>query len=421
MALQYGMNITASDMKVLLEKNDKQQSGIRTWRQLFGNASLGFNAQSDALTTDYSDAIAQAYRANFEQNNAIMNSGLSVGATKEMLSASRNDLHTAYESYVRNYGKDTSALAETYGEEVSAIDTALTERAQNFSKLYNSAYRYLQEELYNNLEYMASSGLDKYIYNDETSDNYGELMPWHEISATFMNADGSLTTAGMQFFDQIFNTPAGHDVRTYGKWLSDVSMDEKDDLYGLYDWYVGQDAFNYNFAGTNAGTANILTGRESTDQKYGDYDYLTAEGLSDLSASGVDFSNAKSTFDKIDDPIAPRKTGRARAGGKQKAVREKRRNEAAAAWSEYTSNASAAWNKLTDALEGKLGANNYGDFRAQNADVYEEFAKLSKDMLNGEYSDDYVRKYEELYRELYKRANAFIRDINTKSRRTSGF
>ena len=35
MALQYGMNITASDMRSLLEKNDKQQSGVRTWRQLF--------------------------------------------------------------------------------------------------------------------------------------------------------------------------------------------------------------------------------------------------------------------------------------------------------------------------------------------------------------------------------------------------
>ena len=41
MRLQYGMNITASNMRNILEKNDKQQNGVRTWRQLFGNASLG--------------------------------------------------------------------------------------------------------------------------------------------------------------------------------------------------------------------------------------------------------------------------------------------------------------------------------------------------------------------------------------------
>ena len=168
MALQYGLNITESDMKRLLEQNDKQQNGIRTWRQLFGNASLGYNAQSDALRTDYASAIAEAYKSNFAQRNAILGAGLSAGSTQQLLGQSQADLRAAYDTYIRNYASAASALAESYGEEVGAIDKALTERAANFANLYNSAYRYFSEELYgstftdvnkNTSDYMTANNL----------------------------------------------------------------------------------------------------------------------------------------------------------------------------------------------------------------------------------------------------------------------
>ena len=79
MALQYGVNITASDMRSILEKNDKQQSGVRTWRQLLGNASLGYQSQLDKNKSYYNDAMLQAYKSNFAQNNNIIGAGINAG------------------------------------------------------------------------------------------------------------------------------------------------------------------------------------------------------------------------------------------------------------------------------------------------------------------------------------------------------
>ena len=148
MALQYGMNITESDMRRLLEQNDRQQSGVRTWRQLFGNAALGYEAQTAGITSDYSDAIAQAYKSNLAQNSAILNSGISAGATKELLMQNRDALHSAYQTYVQNYGKDMTTATNAYRNEQAAIDTALNERSAKFANLYNSAYKYLIDEVY---------------------------------------------------------------------------------------------------------------------------------------------------------------------------------------------------------------------------------------------------------------------------------
>ena len=67
MALQYGMNFLASDMRNILEQHRDVQNGVRTWQKLFGNASLGNQAQVGALKADYTDAITQAYKSNQHQ------------------------------------------------------------------------------------------------------------------------------------------------------------------------------------------------------------------------------------------------------------------------------------------------------------------------------------------------------------------
>lgn len=323
MALAYGNTFTASDMKSLLEKNDKRQSGIRTWRQLFGNAALGFNAQSDALKTDYASAISEAYAANFKQNNAIMSAGLNIGATQDLLSQNRNDLHTAYQTYVQNYNSDLNTAMTNYQTEYTAIDEDLTDRAQKFADLYNSAYKYLSEELsgaytnwtssekymqyledalasgaltadqvaaymgtnqLTNRDYLTTYGLSNFMTVD--ADGNRTIKPWSQVSQSLFNDDGSLNMTGVEFFDQIFNaTPQGYFVndedgntrsaRSFDQWLSDTNSE-------LRDWYVSSDNYNYNLAGTNRGTANVLSGRESTDYKYHQSEYTTETDIDNL-------------------------------------------------------------------------------------------------------------------------------------------
>lgn len=300
MQLKNGFNITQSDMRPLLEQYDKQRSGVRTWRQLFGNAALGYNAQSDALKTDYADAISQAYMSNYAQRNAIASAGLSAGSTQQLLAQNRNDLHAAYEQYVRNYGSDAAKVASAYGEEVNAIEGALTERAQNFANLYNSAYRYLSEELYGStrttdegiLDYLKEHNLDWTYLKDEQGNPTDQLMPWSQVSQRLFNPDGTLTIEGQEFYDQMFNSALDpgyvryddkdneYATRDFRQWLSDRDND-------LFNWWIGQDNYNYNLAGTNQGTANTLQGRESTDDEFHQSDYLTDKKVGGIDTSAI--------------------------------------------------------------------------------------------------------------------------------------
>ena len=468
MALQYGMNITASDMRSLLEKNDKQQSGIRTWRQLFGNASLGFNAQSDALATDYTDAIAKAYESNFKQNDAIMGAGLASGVTKEMLSASRNDLHTAYETYVRNYGSDMATIADAYGKEVGTIDAALTERATNFSKLYNSAYKYLSEELFGatqsvrgtaengavakyegegknaefagyepvNRDYVNEHGL-QWIYRlDENGNPTTELRDWDDLSHDLFNKDGTLTKRGVQFFDQMFNTPyenythvnGERDIRGFDEWLSDTDPE-------LRDWWIGQDVFNYNFADTNRGTSQVLTGRESTDDVYGDYEYPDVYGLSEFAQRTFDSSEASSALQakaqaqqKARDAAQKAKTATGRKKDMYegnavgyKAAANVQGQRAREAWSAYLSSVGSAKSELSTFFQSKVGSSLTNEFWSEYKWLEDDYNQLIKDAKSkGYYDAALVNKIDRWYNNLLKQMNAYIKK-HGYDRKTSGF
>lgn len=277
MALQSGFNLPASDMAQILEKNDKTAQGIRTWRSLFGNASLANASAMDKITTSYSDAIAQAYRANLEQENQIMGAGLSSGATKSLLALSRDELQQTYDNYLANYSSALGDVASAYNEEVATIAGALGDRAQNLSDLYNSAYDYLVNELYpstyTDKEGNVSNYLDDYnlnwLYNTDDA-GMTTLKNWNEISNQMFDDNEELTLDGQRFFNAMFNArPEGYQLtdtdgnivntRAFDQWLSDTNPE-------LREWYASTDLFNYTFAGTNKGTALSLLGMDSTIQ-----------------------------------------------------------------------------------------------------------------------------------------------------------
>ena len=306
----YGLNLPVSNMKQILEKNEKQQSGIKSWKQLFGGATLGFNAQSDALTSDYSSAISQAYKTNFEQNASIMSGGLGQGYTKQAISMSRQELQNTYDKYIGEYATNLSAAAKEYGTETKAIDDALTERATNMTQILNYMRTYNREELSGSsikpvgqevpLNYYKEKGLDWMLYNENdtllNSDKIaGSLRSEEELDKLLYNQDNSLTEKGTAFYDATLNaTPQGYkttaseDTRGFDKWLSD--KDSK-----LREWFVGQDDFNYTLAGINRGTLNTLTGRESKDIEYESPKYDFSFGTKDVGyTSFVD--NVKKTM-----------------------------------------------------------------------------------------------------------------------------
>ena len=312
MKLQYGVNMPASNIKSMLEKMVKQQSGIRTWRQLFGGASLDFGAKKDALTSYYSSAIAEAYKANFERKNSILGLGLSQGNTERYIGMTQQELFNTYNKFMENYAANLQQASSDYAKEVTDYDNALTEYATNFSKLFNKAYDYLKTELYGatrtrnmmnedgtpvlemsgkgkkakpikdekgqniirteQVEYLKENGLDWLLVSAEEASKdpslvEGQLKDWNTIAKDYIfDSDMQLTEQGKLFFDAIFNASPqqfvtnGEPTRSFDKWLSDTDSD-------LREWLVSQDPFNYTFAGTNRGTANVILGGESEQMK----------------------------------------------------------------------------------------------------------------------------------------------------------
>ena len=130
MPLKYGINIPASNAQSIIDKTDKTREGIKTWQQLFGGASLGFGAQSDALRTDYGSAMQEAYKTNLNQRSDIVASGLSQGYQNELVGMNMKDLTETYNKFLSGYSSDLGKVQKSYTEEVGTINEALTGRAR---------------------------------------------------------------------------------------------------------------------------------------------------------------------------------------------------------------------------------------------------------------------------------------------------
>lgn len=445
MALHYGMNITASDMKRLLEENDKLQSGVRSWRQLFGNASLGYEAQSGALRSDYSSAISEAYKSNLAQQNALMASGLSTGATKEMIGASRRDLQNAYDTYIRNYNTNASTLAENYNAEVSSINQALTERATNFANLYSSAYKYLSEELAGSsftnpagetIDVLTDQALDWLYAKDAQGNPTQDLMAWNDLSYLLFDSNAVMTDRGREFYDAMFNLPqqewqtaAGERTRTFDEWLSQQSdtFENYDaaNLPGmaktgkdLRDWWASQDEFNYAFAGTNAGTAQTNIGLDSVKRSAGKQETPTNN-----------ITDKKGTTQKLSDFNVPANTLREAMGvwrqiqGTTRVpadIIERERIKLRNAGTTYADTVSNELTKLDKLFKTKFGENEYDRFYTINKSLYQEYKDLVNKMKSATMYDyeSYITKFGKLYEELLSKMNTYSPEQRVV---TSGF
>lgn len=442
MALRYGMNITQSDMKRVLEENDKLQSGVRSWRQLFGNASLGYEAQSSALRTDYSSAIAEAYKSNLAQQNTIMGAGLSAGVTREAIGASRRDLQNAYDTYIRNYASNASALEESYTSEVNTINQALAERATNFANLYSSAYKYLAEELYGssfvdaagkNVDVLADQGFDWVYAKDALGNPTTDLMSWNELSSILFT-DGVLNEKGQEFYDRIFNTISqgwqtqdGARTRTFDEWLSEQEdkFDSSTDYPGaaktgkeLRDWWVNQDDFNYTFARSNKGTAQQMIGLEST-----------ANSLKNLSDFADRYSALKQSSKPVKDAVntAIEKSEAAKyampmaQGGvlfSLGADAEQAEKDVVAAWTSYRDAFFKEVNEVDTIFKAQFGKEEYEAFRKANDALYKERDTLLKEVHSAKLEDyeAYISKFETLYKNLLEAFSIYM-----YTRKPSGF
>lgn len=465
MSIRTGFNITSSDLKSMLEKRDRQADGIRSWQKLFGNASIGYNAMSDKLTTDYAAVINEAYISNLAREQAIMSTGLSAGSTRELVSAQRADLRNAYETYIANYRQAQEELNTNYTKEVSDIDTELTGRAENFAKLYENAYKYLEEELYtasneygelwkqNNLlrslvhdpvqealeqenwysSYLANidnyptakDGYEQYPggfiaqkYNEMQAhlasqgiDTTSRLLSWNELSPQLFNDDGSLTQKGVEFYDAIFNflpedyvTANGEAVRSFDKWLGDTDAE-------LRNWWVSPDVYNYTLAGTNVGTSKSMVGLRSTDSTYRQGDYGKFE---DINAKTNPGSVAKSSLEKAQKELTDVQSKLEALGGKPSVwkmlfssdPKYEQANVLSEAIPAYEKNVSKAWSDYQKAMYAENNTVQTNFKKLIGNDEYERFKKEYQSLFDEYERLSSIKSYSEAdakaYTDLYK-------------------
>jgi hypothetical protein len=382
--------------------------------------------------------MAQAYKANLAQQNAVAGLGLNTGATQAAVGATRADLMNAYNTYIANYNKDAATVAQNYSSEVNAIDTALNERAANFANLYSSAYKYLSEELYGSTR--TRDGVATNLFDDQelgwayAKDANGntttELASWDELSRQLFNPDGSINEQGRKFFDQMFNQiPQGYmtknseRTRGFDEWLS-----AQEDTFANYDatnlpgmaktgrelrnWWITQDDFNYTRANSNKGTAQANVGLESTAQGYKPHDYIKFE---DVSPIFTDFSTlrklAANTIDmELDDyknTIASINKKMNRKDYDALTHRERAKETRDNIITGAMTHLSQEFNAVDLDIKTAIGSPLYNEFYTANKSIYDQINKILTGTTAETYENNFA-KFESLWTQLESNLKQFI-------------
>ena len=279
--MPYGYLQTGSNVAKQLKELNRDYEGRKTWGQLYGSVDLSSNKAIASLERDYAEDVSEAYASAYRNRGAIQNMGLGQGFVNEATSDLDLALSEAFQAYKQNYANNVSSIKQNANEARSAIDATLLNEAENYVKMQNSTYDYLQYlydrsqglnnyELDANLQRMFAENPNWNKYIVQSKDQYGNdvsrLMTQQELYERnyTLNPDGTanITSAGIDFYDQMLNSLT-QEVGGYGyyDWLSKQDSD-------LFNWASERNAYDYTEAGTNLGTFKTMMGIKSTDDQY---------------------------------------------------------------------------------------------------------------------------------------------------------
>lgn len=234
--IQYGSSIPASDVANILQQTDRQANGVQTWKQLFGNAALGYQSNLGALQKDFSDAISQAYSSNLAQQGVIASSGLAAGSRNYLQENLSKELSSVYENYVNNYRKAQQEAQQSYSNEYGIIAEELGTRAKNIATLYNeSAYDFLS--YLNEQDKLKDLNLGWLTSYDEQDNTYNLLSKDELLNKLFDTETNEINAYGREFFDAMFNFQGAQGINSFGKWLSETNPE-------LAEWMLEQDIYD---------------------------------------------------------------------------------------------------------------------------------------------------------------------------------
>lgn len=282
--MSYGSIFGQREVKEQLYNLNKDYRGRKTWADLYTNAGLAAEQQQSAVNYDYSNALSQAYLSSLNTNSAISGTNILQGNKQALLDQNALALQEAFNTYSKQHVQNTSAIREQLNKTTGAIDTALTEQADNTIAYANAHYDYLKklyDDYYNQDNKIFDNILwKKYLVNE--TDEEGNVIDtrlkrWNELATPSRDENGEwtslyndkneLTLAGADFFDQMENFVASVDADraagalSWGEYLNEANPK-------LLKWANEANKYDYTIAGSNAGSFKTLFGMTSTDNKY---------------------------------------------------------------------------------------------------------------------------------------------------------
>lgn len=275
-----GAIFTSGNVKNQLYNQNRDYNNRLTWQTAMSNATLAAGNAQSQLIDQYNTASADAYVAYLKNRNAIENSAI-VGAGKQtLLQDNELALQEAYNSYRSQLAEGSAQVASAEEESKAAISEALEEQAQYTADYANAHWDYLEQLYYDYTQgentVFDSDLWNKYVVQEPVLDaegnpmfddqgnpiTEGRIMTREELASTLYDANGNLTLAGVDFYDQIENAIAqGGTGMSWGDYLAANNED-------LYNWASSYNPYNYTFEGTNAGTFRTMVGMASNDNQW---------------------------------------------------------------------------------------------------------------------------------------------------------
>lgn len=277
------MAFTKAGIRSELERLNRDYSGQRTWGQAYGAINLAEQSAMANVEQDYAASMNQAYQSALQNKAAIAGSNVGTGYKTEAIASIDDALSSAYDSYLQNYLQNRATVAENMDTYRGTVTKNLEQQADYVQRYEQAHWDYLRKmyEMHQKGELESGGYYDPFEeanwkkYLNITTDEAGVeteagLMNEALMLSKFMDNEGNLTQAGVDFYEQMEQDMAQRtDVQAYT--FQDYLRGEKQ-YKDLPEWANTQYAFSYDptMQGDTTGQSmfNTMFGRMSQDNVY---------------------------------------------------------------------------------------------------------------------------------------------------------
>lgn len=277
------MAFTKAGIRSELERLNRDYSGHRTWGQAYGAINLAEQSAMANVERDYAASMNQAYQSALQNKAAIAGSNVGTGYKTEAIASIDEALASAYDSYLQNYLQGRADIAENMDAYRGTVTKNLEQQADYVQRYEQAHWDYLRKmyEMHQKGELEGGGYYDPFEeanwkkYLNITTDEAGVeteagLMNEALLLSKFMDNEGNLTQAGVDFYEQMEQDMAQRsDVQAYT--FQDYLRGEKQ-YKDLPEWANTQYAFSYDptTQGDTTGQSmfNTMFGRMSQDNVY---------------------------------------------------------------------------------------------------------------------------------------------------------